>query len=338
MSKPILISGFQPTGKLHLGNYLGVLKNLVELQNSNKYHCYFFVADYHSLTGDFNPKEKSQEVEDLILDFLAAGLSPKKSTIFVQSQISEHLELSWILNTITPFGELKRMTQFKEKAGSQKANINIGLFTYPVLMAADILLYDAQFVPVGEDQLQHLEFARTIARKFNHKFGRTFIEPKPLLTKSARIMSLDDTSKKMSKSRRAGCLFLDDSPKIIQEKIKRAVTDSGREIKFDPKNKPAISNLLTIYSALSNKSIKTLEEKYIGRSYVDFKKDLAEIVINYLKPFQEKKTQLKTKSSRLRRGFGGQANLKSILKIGNQKAQKKAQKKLQEVKQKIGLN
>jgi tryptophanyl-tRNA synthetase len=261
MPKPILISGIQPTGKLHLGNYLGALKNFVELQNSNKYHCHFFIADLHSLTEDFNPKEKSKQILELAADFLAAGLNPKKSTIFIQSQIPAHSELAWVLNTITPFGELGRMTQFKEKSEEQKTNVNVGLFTYPILMAADVLLYDAEFVPVGHDQLQHLEFTRTIARKFNNKFGKTFIEPKALLTKTPRIMSLDNPDKKMSKSQPNGCLFLNDSPKTIQEKLARAVTDSGKEIKYDPKEKPAISNLLMIYSALSEEPVKSLEQK-----------------------------------------------------------------------------
>lgn len=328
MPKPILISGIQPTGKLHLGNYLGALKNFVELQNSGKYNCYFFIADLHSLTEDFNPKEKPKQILELAADFLASGLDPKKSTIFVQSQIPSHNELAWILNIITPFGELKRMTQFKEKSENQKSNINVGLFTYPILMAADILLYDAQFVPVGEDQLQHLEFARTIARKFNHKFGEIFAEPKPLLTAAPRVMSLDDPTKKMSKSRPAGCLFLDDSPKIIKEKIGKAVTDSGREIKYNPKNKPALSNLLTIYSSLVDKPIKILEKEYAGRGYADFKKDLAKVIISSLGPFQKRKSQLKAKK----------VQLETIIKNGTQKAQKKAQLKLQEVKKKIGLN
>jgi tryptophanyl-tRNA synthetase len=326
MPKPILISGIQPTGKLHLGNYLGALKNFVELQNSNKYHCHFFIADLHSLTEDFNPKEKSKQILELAADFLAAGLNPKKSTIFIQSQIPAHSELAWVLNTITPFGELGRMTQFKEKSEEQKTNVNVGLFTYPILMAADVLLYDAEFVPVGHDQLQHLEFTRTIARKFNNKFGKTFIEPKALLTKTPRIMSLDNPDKKMSKSQPNGCLFLNDSPKTIQEKLARAVTDSGKEIKYDPKEKPAISNLLMIYSALSEEPVKSLEQKYKGKGYAEFKKDLAKVISDFLKPFQ--KSQLKTKSSKL----------KAVIEAGTQKAEKQAQIKIQEAKEKIGLN
>lgn len=322
MAKPILISGIQPTGKLHIGNYLGALKNFVDLQNSGKYQCYFFVADLHSLTEDFNPKDKQKQTMDVVLSFLAAGIDPKKSKIFIQSQTSEPAELAWILNTITPMGELQRMTQFKEKGET-----NTGLFTYPVLMAADIILYDAQFVPVGEDQLQHLEFTRAIARKFNNKFGKTFIEPKAILTSIPRLMSLDDPNKKMSKSRPAGCLFLDDSPTAIKEKIMKAVTDSGKKIEFDLNNKPAISNLMKIYEAFSEKSLKNIELEFKNKGYGDFKKSLADIIINALSPFQERKGKL-TKNSN---------QIKNIVKNGNKIAKSSADKKLKEVKSKIGL-
>lgn len=325
--KPVLISGIQPTGKLHLGNYLGALKNFVELQNSGKYQCCFFIADLHSLTEDFNAKEKPKQILDLTADYLAAGINPKKSVIFVQSAIPAHAELAVILNNFTPFGELRRMTQFKEKSESAPQNINVGLFTYPVLMAADILLYDATFVPVGEDQLQHLELTRTLARKFNAKFGKTFTEPKPILTETERLMSLDMPTKKMSKSRPAGCLFLDDSPAVIKEKIMRAMTDSGKEIKYDKKNKPGLSNLLLIYSALSGKSLKTIEKIYEGRGYAEFKKKLAETVIKALTPFQKKKKKI----------AGKPALLRKTLSTGNKKALIVAAKKILEIKKKIGL-
>ena len=246
----MLVSGIQPTGRLHLGNYLGALKNFVALQNSNKYECFFFIADLHSLTEDFLPKEKARQITELAADYLAAGLNLKKSTLFLQSAIPPHNELAWILNTITPMGELRRMTQFKDKGGEQES-ANVGLFDYPVLMAADILIYDTKFVPVGDDQLQHLELARTLARKFNSKFGNTFTEPQPLLTQTPRVMSLDDPSKKMSKSRPAGCIFLDDSPEEIHKKVMRATTDSESVIRYDTETKPGISNLLRIYSSLS---------------------------------------------------------------------------------------
>jgi len=327
MPKPVLISGIRPTGKLHLGNYLGGLKNFVDLQNSDKYQCYFFIADLHSLDENFNPKEKPQQILDVAADYLAAGLNPKKSIIFVQSQIPAHSELAWILNTITPLGELERMTQFKEKSEAQKNNINLGLLAYPVLMAADILLYDAQFVPVGEDQLQHLELTHTLARKFNNKFGQTFVEPKALLTKASRIMSLTDPMKKMSKSQPNGCLFLDDSPKVIQEKLSQAVTDSGHEIKYEPQNKSAISNLLTIYAALTEQPIKILEEKYAGQSYAEFKKDLAKVISDSLKTFQKEKKSLTSNKK----------YLQEILEAGNQQAREKSQAKLLAIKEKIGL-
>jgi len=327
MPKPILVSGIQPSGKLHIGNYLGALKNFVELQNSGKYECFFFVADYHSITEEFNPAEKREAVREIVLDYLAAGIDPERSTIFVQSALPAHTDLMWILSTITPIGELERMTQFKDKSASAPQNINVGLFTYPVLMAADILLYDASVVPVGEDQLQHLELARTLARKFNAKFGKTFIEPKSLLTKTARVMSLDDPSKKMSKSRPAGCLFLDDEPKTMESKIKKAVTDSGTEIQFDPKGKPAISNLIAIWSALSGKSEKDAEKQFNDKSYAQFKNELAELTVNSLAPFQERKMKLRKDARTVR----------TVIENGNARAATISEQKLRTTKTAMGL-
>ena len=324
--KPILVSGIQPTGRLHIGNYLGMLKNAAELQDSGKYDCYYFIADLHSLTEDFEPKEKSAQILELTADCLAAGLDPKKSVIFQQSQIPAHTELSWILNTITPIGELQRMTQFKEKSESQRQNENAGLFDYPVLMAADILLYDAKFVPVGEDQLQHLELARTLARKFNNRFGKTFVEPQPILTRTPRVMSLSDPTKKMSKSRPEGCLFIDDPPEEIKRKITRATTDSGSEIKHAP-NKAGVSNLLEIYSALSGEAIPKLEKKFAGKNYSAFKADLSNLIANYLADFRKKKKSLLTKSQALT----------TTLKSGSEKASAVAEKKITEVKRKVGI-
>ncbi len=328
--KPILISGVQPTGALHIGNYLGALKNFVGLQNSGKYQCYFFVADLHSLTEDYKPSEKPKQVSDVVLSFLAAGIDPKKSTIFVQSAIPAHTELMWILNTITPMGELERMTQFKDKSSghSQNSFVNVGLFDYPVLMAADILLYNVKFVPVGDDQGQHLELTRTLARKFNSKFGKIFLEPKALMTNASRIMSLDDPSKKMSKSRPAGCLFLDDSPAAIREKFARATTDSGKEVKYAPHLKLGISNLLSVYSEFSGTSIPALEKRYHGKGYAEFKKDLAEVVVKALKPFQEKKKKL----------AGQPALLRKVLQAGNKKANIVAEEKLAEARKQAGLD
>lgn len=284
--KPILISGVQPTGQLHLGNYLGALKNFVDLQNTGRYECFFMIADLHSLTENFDSKEKPKQVMNLALDFLAAGIDPKKSTIFVQSAVPAHTELAWVFNTFTPFGELRRMTQFKDKSEHDPKNINVGLFNYPVLMAVDILLYSPKFVPVGEDQLQHIEFTRMLGKRFNTKFGKTFPEPQELLTEVPRLMSLDDPTKKMSKSRPAGCIFVDDSREIIKSKIARAVTDSEKEIRYDEVQKPAISNLMLIYSALSEKPIRSVEKIFEGASYAQFKNDLSDVIANALSPFQ----------------------------------------------------
>ena len=327
MKKPVLISGVQPTGKLHIGNYLGAIKNFVDLQNSGKYECYFFIADLHSLTKEFSKSELEGNIRDVVLSYFAAGLNPQKSVIFFQSQIPAHAELTWVLNAITPFGELRRMTQFKDKSEHQPQNINVGLFDYPVLMAADILLYDAKFVPVGEDQLQHLELARTLVRKFNAKFGKTFVEPKPILTEIPRLISLDDPTKKMSKSRPAGCLFLDDSPEVMREKVKSAVTDSGKDVKYNEKNKPAISNLMKIYETFSGEPPKSIEEKFKGKGYGLFKTDLAEVIIKGLAPFQKKKQELQKNPDKI----------KNILQEGGEYAAAVASKKLKEVKKKIGL-
>jgi tryptophanyl-tRNA synthetase len=320
-----IFSGMRPTGQLHIGNYFGALKNWLELQK--KAGCIFAVVDYHGITTPFNPKTIHKETMNLVLDYLAAGINPKKSTIIIQSQIPEHTELAWILGTLTPLGELERMTQFKEKAKQHKENINAGLFTYPVLMAADILLYKANLVPVGEDQKQHVELARTLARKFNNKFGQVFPLPKVQLQKfGARIMSLTDPTKKMSKTNDEG-IGLNDSPALIRNKIKKAVTDSGKEIKYDLRKKPGISNLLTIYHLFSNKSISDLEKKYKDKGYGEFKKDLAEVIIKGLKPFQIKRKKYQ-KNPQL---------VKKILTEGTDKAQRIAKKTIKEVKQKMGL-
>ncbi len=317
----------QPTGRLHIGNYLGALKNLVDLQNSGKYDCYFPVVDLHSITENFSPKEKTQQILSLAADYLAAGLDPKKSTIFLQSHVAAHSELAWILSTVAPMGELERMTQFKDKASRQALNINVGLFTYPVLMAADIVLYNATAVPVGDDQLQHLELTRTLARKFNTRFGETFIEPKGVTTQTSRVMSLKDPSKKMSKSQPEGCLFLDDTPKEIAEKIARAVTDSGSEIDYNPEKKPGLSNLLEIYGALTHMEPKMVAKEFAGEKYSDLKKRLAEVVVDYFAEYRERKLEL----------FSHPKKLLAILQDGSKKAAKVADKKMEEVRKKIGI-
>lgn len=321
-----ILSGIQPTGTLHVGNYLGAIKQWVELQKKN--NCIFVIVDLHSLTIPYNLKEMQKNILSAAMDYLAAGIDPKKCIIFVQSHIKEHAELAWLLETITPIGELERMTQFKEKAKQYKENINAGLFAYPVLMAADILLYKTDIVPVGEDQVQHVELARTIARKFNAKFGKIFIEPKAQLSKlGARIMSLADPIQKMSKSIPQGCININDSAKTIRGKIKTAVTDSNKEIKYDEKNKPAISNLLTIYHLFSEKPIAEIEKKYQGKGYAEFKKDLAEVVIKGLKPIQERRKKYE-KNPQL---------VEKILAEGAKKAQKIAKKTMTEIKMKMGL-
>lgn len=327
MVKPVLVSGIQPTGKLHIGNYLGALKNSVELQNSGKYACYFFVADLHSLTEPFDPKEKSKQILELAADFLSAGLNPKKSLLFLQSLIPAHAELAWIFSAIAPLGELYRMTQFKDKSAHQKENVNAGLLTYPTLMAADILLYDAKFVPVGNDQDQHLELTRTLARRFNAKFGKTFTEPQPLHTKTPRVMSLGDPTKKMSKSQPEGCLFLDDSPEEVKKKIGRAVTDSGSEIRYDREKKPGVSNLLEMYSSLSGESVPALEKKFKGKQYSEFKVRLGELIIRHFAEFRKKKAALLKNPNAL----------KAVLVSGSKRAERKAEKKIEEVKRRIGL-
>lgn len=325
--KPNLLSGIQPTGRLHLGNYLGALDNFVKLQNSGRYNCFFFIADLHSLTEDFKSKDKTKQILNLMADYLAAGLDPKKSTIFIQSQVSANSELAWILNTITPFGELSRMTQFKDKSKDQTSNINVGLFSYPILMTADVILYDAHFVPVGEDQIQHLELSRSLARKFNKRFGKTFVEPQPLLTEVPRLMSLNNPSKKMSKSQPQGCLFIDDSPTIVKKKIMSATTDSGKEIKYDLKKKAGVSNLITIYAALSEKSIKGVEKEFNGESYAVFKKSLAKLINKYFADYLKKKKALLTNPSKL----------KKIVNQGAKKANKIANSKMNKVRDRLGL-
>jgi tryptophanyl-tRNA synthetase len=324
--KPVLVSGTKPSGRLHLGNYLGALKNFVDLQNSKEYQCYFFLADLHAITEPQNPKELKANILNLTADYIAAGLDPKRSVIFLQSLIPAHSELAWVLNTITPMGELRRMTQFKEKSGTQE-NENVGLFDYPVLMAGDVFLYDANIIPVGDDQLQHLELARSLARKFNARFGKTFMEPKALLTKTPRVMSLRDPLKKMSKSQPDGCIFLDDSPEEIKAKLARATTDSGSEIAYDPEKKPGISNLLAIYAALTHMEPRTVAKEFSGENYSALKMRLAEMIAGHFAEFREKKKKLLAKPS----------ELASILKSGSKKAAGIAEKKMKEVKKRTGL-
>jgi tryptophanyl-tRNA synthetase len=323
--KPVVLSGIQPSGRLHIGNYLGALKNFIELQESGMYQPYFMIADLHSLTESYLPAEKREQIIDLAATYLAAGLDPEKSTLFIQSHVPAHTELAWILNTITPMGELERMTQYKDK--SARIDTNAGLFAYPVLMAADIILYDAAMIPVGDDQDQHLELTRTLARKFNSRFGETFIEPKALHTATPRVMSLDEPTKKMSKSRPAGCLFINDEPEVIKKKIMSAVTDSESEVKFDEVHKPGVSNLLLILNALTGKSIQSLETEFAGKQYGAFKTEVANIVTEYFAPLRERKVEL----------LKSPEKVLAVFTTSSQKAHDIAGKKLKEVYEKVGL-
>ncbi len=325
MAKKRIFSGIQPTGLIHIGNYLGAIKNWVPLQD--QYDCIWGIVDLHSLTNPQLTKDLQKNIIDLAATYLAAGLDPKKSTIMVQSHVPEHTELTWLFNTITPIAELERMTQFKDKTKQFKKNINMGLFDYPVLMAADILIYKAEAVPVGEDQKQHVELTRTIARKFNQSFGKTFPKPECLLHKSsARIMSLLNPEQKMSKSIANSYLGIDDSPSLIKEKIQKAVTDSGREIKCRP-DKSAICNLMSIYGALTEIGYQEIEERFQNKGYGDFKKELAETIIKTITPIRKEKQRLLKKPSQI----------KQILKKGAQQARPIAQQTLSEAKKKMNL-
>lgn len=388
MKKPIIFSGIQPTNNIHLGNYLGAIRNWTQIQND--YQCIFSIVNLHAITVYQKPEDLAKNTLNVAKTYLALGLDPKKNIIFTQSDVPAHTELAWMLNTIAKMGEMNRMTQFKDKTGidfeelesgmsellgvniqnqlSSKLNetfckenyskeilINItkgvasyaiefvlekyktiknnfnstsvGLFDYPVLMAADILLYNTQVVPVGADQKQHVELCRNLAERFNHLYGETFVVPEPLIKEQgARIMGLDDSSKKMSKSAAssANYIALLDDPEVARKKIMRAVTDSGSEIKSG-NDKPALTNLLTIYSLLSNCSISELEKKYTGRGYGDFKKDLAEVVVKFLTDFQTRFYKIKD------------SEVKKVLADGAKRANKIAGAKLMEVRKKMGI-
>jgi len=328
MSKKTIFSGAQPTGNLHIGNYLGALKNWAEMQE--EYQSIFCVVDYHALTIKQEPKNLRKKILEVAAIYLAAGLDPEQTIIFIQSHVQEHTELAWILNCFTMIGEAERMTQYKDKSKQHKDNINVGLLNYPILQAADILLYKTHGVPVGEDQRQHIEISRTIAKRFNNAYKDVFVVPEPLIKKEgAKIMALDDPTKKMSKSapNPSNYISLIDSPEMIKKKIKSATTDSDGQIIFDPEKKPGISNLLGIYSLLTNKPIKDLEKKYADRGYGDFKTDLSEVVTDFLMPFQEKYNKLTSDTDKL----------KKILKTGADQAREIAQETMQEVREKIGL-
>jgi tryptophanyl-tRNA synthetase len=322
-----IVSGIQPTSQLHIGNYLGVIKQWVALQGQHE--CIFFIADLHALTIPYDPKTLQESIKNVFISYVAAGIDPEKAIIFVQSHVKEHAELGWLLNTLTPIGELQRMTQYKDKSKKFKENANMGLLDYPVLQVADVLLYKGESVPIGKDQEQHVELMRTLARKFNQRFGQTFKEPASMMLKEgSKIMSLVDPKKKMSKSDDPkGCIFLFDSPEEITKKIQVATTDSGKDIKYNVTKKPGISNLLIIYSLLTGKTTQELEKEFVGKNYGEFKKSLAQTLVEYLEPFRRKQKELLTRD----------IYVQEILKQGAAQAQVLAQQTMKEVKEKMGL-
>jgi tryptophanyl-tRNA synthetase len=323
--KKRIFSGAQPTGTLHIGNYLGALKNWVALQD--EYEAFYCIVNLHAITLPQDPQSLRQKTLDLARIYLAAGVDPEKSTIFIQSDVSEHAELTWILSCISRMGELERMTQFKDKGKGNTERAGVGLFTYPVLMASDILLYQTDLVPVGQDQKQHLELSRDLAERFNRDYGETFKVPEPYIPKAgASIKSLQDPAKKMSKSDEnpAGSIFLTDDADTIVKKFKRAVTDSGTEIVFD-ESRPAIHNLLTIYQLLTGKTPDDCVANFEGKGYGQFKAELAEATIEFLRPFQERVKDY------------DDAALTAILNDGAEKARSIAAATLSDVYTKMGI-
>lgn len=321
-----ILTGIKPTGQLTLGNYIGVLRDLPKMMDQGE--CIFFIADLHALTLPIEPEVLRQNSIDLASFYLAAGLDPNRVTLFLQSSVSAHAELNAIMQNYLYMGELSRMTQFKDKASKMKESaIGLGLFAYPVLMACDIVLYDSDIVPVGEDQVQHVELTRDLVNRFNNRYGEIITMPKYQMRKvGARIMSLSDPTKKMSKSDPKGDIFLKDDMKTVRKKIMSAVTDSGSEVKYDIENKPGISNLLTIYACLTNMSIEEAEKKFAGYRYGDFKKEVADVVIAELEPFQERyKAIVENKE------------YETALRIGAEKANKMAKPVLERVQKAVGL-
>lgn len=322
-----IISGIQPTGNYHLGNYLGAVQSWVKLQDQHE--SLFFIADLHAITIPQDPEALKQATFDKVVELLALGINPEKSSIFVQSQVKEHAELAWILSTITPLGDLERMTQYKDKAKKQKGELYAGLLNYPILMAADILLYKAKAVPVGKDQIQHLEFTRNLAQKFNARFGSTFEVPEPLVPESGgKILSLQDPARKMSKSDPEDSrLSLLEDPDSIKKKILGAVTDTGKQITYNPEKKPGISNLITIYSLMGGIPAKDVEKKFKNKGYAIFKKALAELLIEKLGVFRKKYQELKSRD----------LYIHEIIKQGRMKAQSIAESTMEDVRKKVGF-
>jgi tryptophanyl-tRNA synthetase len=322
-----VFSGVQPSGRIHLGNYIGALQRFKQFQEENE--AFYCVVNLHAMTVPHDPQELREKTLELAALYLAIGLDPKKSVLFVQSDVPAHAELAWMLQCVTYMGEANRMTQFKEKSEG-KDSVSVGLFTYPVLMAADILLYQTDYVPVGEDQKQHLELTRDLANRFNQRFGETFKVPEPKIEKvGARIMALDNPTKKMSKSAKTewNNIAVLDPPSVIQKKLMRAVTDSENEIRYDPERKPGVSNLLTIYSLLAGKPIKELERMYSGEGYGRLKKDLVDVVVGEFEPIQKRYEDIRNSGE-----------VEAILAEGAERAKEIAHQTLQDVKEKMGLS
>ena len=326
--KRVMLSGIQPSGDLHLGNYLGPLRHWPEM--IEEFDCYFFMADLHTITVRQDPAQLRKRTLTQIAQYIACGLDPEKCVLFVQSHVPAHAQLSWVLNCYTMFGELSRMTQFKDKSAKHAENVNAGLFTYPVLMAADILIYQPDFVPVGEDQKQHVEICRDIAERFNGVYGEVFRVPEPYIAKvGARIMSLNAPEAKMSKSLPEGCVFLMEKPEDIMRKFKRAVTDSDTErcVRYAPAEKPGVSNLIQIYAAATGKSYEAIEAEFEGQGYGKLKPAVGEAVVEALRPIREETERL----------LQDKAYLESVYRAGAEKASYVAEKTLRKVYKKVGF-
>ena len=329
-ARPRVLSGIQPTSdSFHFGNYLGALRQWVALQQDHE--PFFFIADLHAITVEQEPKRLRERCLRAAAQLLAMGIDPDRSAVFIQSQVPAHAQLGWVLQCLTGFGEARRMTQFKDKsARGGEGQASVGLFTYPVLQAADILLYRPQYVPVGEDQRQHLELTRDLAGRFNHRYKKTFRLPEPYILKAtAKITDLQEPMAKMSKSASspAGIIEMLDEPRVSAKKIRSAVTDSGTEIRFDPEEKPGVSNLLTIYSSLTGRSVEDLESAYEGRGYGDLKKDLAEVVVDFVTPFRDRTLEL----------LEDRAELDALLRRGAERANEVAERTLADVYDRVGF-
>jgi tryptophanyl-tRNA synthetase len=327
-ARPVILSGIQPSGALTLGNYIGAIRNWVALQKDHD--CLFMLVDLHAITVRQDPAELRQRCLEFLGLYIACGIDPEKNVLFVQSHVPQHAELAWILNCYTYMGELNRMTQFKDKSQRHNENINAGLYDYPVLMAADILLYQTKFVPVGEDQKQHLELTRDVAIRFNKLYGPVFTVPEPWIPQvGARVMSLQDPTAKMSKSDANSNAYISllDDPDLVAKKIKRAVTDSGTTIAWEPDTRPGIANLMSIYSAITGKTLPEIEAEYEGKGYGKFKSDLAEITVDFIKPVQQ----------RYHAVYDDRQGLARILRQGADKAYARAQETLDKVCDVLGF-